>query len=179
MPLSAARHGDRLVKLFLPTLRLLICAAIGLSVYGCSREPKLDACAMLSKTDVEAILGERVDDPQPGNNTPGTKDTAAVSECKYETAGKPPKRVSLLARVSPVADNTPEAINQVRETLKKTGIAPLDIKDLGDVAFWGRNQLNVFIGGNRYLIISVSGFDNDSAALKKAKALAQKALAAP
>jgi hypothetical protein len=140
---------------------------------------KLDACALVAKADVEAVLGASVKAPAHGTEVEGDAQTATISECRYAPGSEASaKSATVFVRRSPVGDNTPAAIASVRDTVKEmAGADPQTIPGIGDTAFWGgqRAGLHVFKGGNWYLIIRVDGFDDD-AAMDKTKALAQKGL---
>lgn len=73
-------------------------------------------------------------------------------------------------RHAPTDENTPAAINSVRETVKGLGAgAPQDVPDLGDSAFWGAHQLHAFTGERSYLIVSMFGMQEDPGALETAQ----------
>ena len=144
------------------------------------RSPKLnrlDACALLSKAEVEQTLKQSVTSVDPERASEGSADTAASSQCSYKTVAS--QTVELFARRSPVADNSAEAIQRVRDTMKEiTQKEPAEVKGLGDTAFWtaGR-QLHVFAGGNLYFYVSMMNFKDEADARAKAAELARLALA--
>src|SRR5689334_2316861 len=72
---------------------------------------RLDACALLSKAEVETILGQTITSADSGRLMEGTANSAATSQCSYKTAAA--QIVELFVRRSPVADNTPEAVQKV------------------------------------------------------------------
>jgi hypothetical protein len=140
---------------------------------------KLDACALVRKTDVEAVLGAPVMEPTYGMQNAGSETMATISECVFEATdlGKP--RASVLVRRSPVNSNSPAELASVHATVKEMARSePQPVAGIGDTAFWGGQLagLHVFKGNNWYVIISVSGLDDDAVALDKAKTLAQQVL---
>lgn len=140
---------------------------------------KLDACALLPKEVVETVLGQSAQSAQVVRATEGTANTAAFSECRYQLDAR--QMITFSARRSPVADNTPEAIKQVRDTMKEvSGKEAIDVAGLGDTAFWtgGTKQLHVFKGGNIYLYVTMMTYKADEQQAKdKAIELARRALA--
>ncbi|MEO7815400.1 MAG: hypothetical protein ABIR87_08130 [Sphingomicrobium sp.] len=86
-------------------------------------------------------------------------DTAATSQCTYTLADG--GQATLMMRWSPIADNSEGAINLARngleETLKAFGKSLETIDGLGKAAFWAGSagQLNVFIGEDKFVIISI------------------------
>ena len=101
---------------------------------------------------------------------------AATSECSYKSVSA--QTVELFVRRSPVADNTPEAIQKVRDTMKEiTQKEPSEVANTGDQAFWttGR-QLHVFARGNIYFYVSMLNFKDEADAKMKAIELARMVL---
>ena len=134
-----------------------------------------DACTLLTRDEIEDILGSTVGEPH-RDNTPGTASTAEMSHCTFATSDTPTKTIGVMLRRSRVADNTSEAINWVRQTVNEFGGEPEDIDSLGNAAFWGNNQLHIFKGDQQILFISIFGIKDDLIAREKASLLAQKAL---
>jgi hypothetical protein len=137
---------------------------------------QFDACALLSKAEVEKILGQMISSADSGRVMEGTETTAAFSQCSYKTASA--QTVELFARRSPVADNTPEAIQRVRDTMKDITLkTPLEVAGIGDAAFWtASHQLHVFAQGNLYFYVSMMNFKDEANAKAKAIELARQAL---
>ncbi len=146
------------------------------STTASSKPKKLEACALLAKVEVEKILGQPVEAANPGRLTEGTETTAAASQCLYKTASA--QTVELFARRSPVDDNTPEAIQRVRDTLKElTQKTPVEVAGLGDTAFWtASRQLHVFAQGHLYFYVAMMNFKDEVKAKTKAIELARQAL---
>jgi hypothetical protein len=115
----------------------------------------------------------------------GDATPAAVSTCRFRAAhpasGTPAKSVSLMARYA--SSPNKNAANEVRGTLSQMGTVK-DVPGIGDTALWVfratgpvvSGQLNVFQQGSVYLIVTVGGIPDETAALNKAKTLAQAAL---
>lgn len=136
----------------------------------------LNACLVLPKADVEKILGQSVNSANLSRQVGGTAETAALSMCTYQTAGG--QTIEFFARRSPVADNTHEAIQQVRDTMKKVTQKDVEkISDLGKEAFWVSvvNQLHVFQGENVYFYVTMRNFKDAGEAKAKSIELARQA----
>ena len=134
-----------------------------------------DACAILDKAVVAEVLKTKVSEAMLGLAHESTGNEAATSECTYLTdAG----RASFQARWSPIDDNTADAIKATRSTTEQTMKAFSDkkiedIPGLGKAAFFvpGINQLNVFIGEDKFAVITTPG---GAAGREQAIALAKK-----
>jgi len=135
----------------------------------------VDACSVVAEASISALLGKAVTETSLSlvNESDGT--TAAGSQCTYRLADG--SQASLMMRWSPIADNSEGAINLARnglqETLKAMGKSLETIDGLGKAAFWAgaAGQLNVFIGEDRFVIISMLP---GAAAKDQAVALARK-----
>jgi hypothetical protein len=137
---------------------------------------RLDACEVLPKGEVETVIGEAVKSADLSRVTEGTESTAAFSQCTYKTASG--RTIEFFARRSPVPDNTPDAIQKSRETMKGFGKLE-DISGVGKNAFWvggSINQLHVFEGENIYLYLTMRGSKAEAEAQTKAVELARQAL---
>lgn len=124
-----------------------------------------DACTLLDKATVGAALGTQVTEAQLGLVHAADGSSAATSECTYVLAGG--GRASFMARWSPIADNSDGAMNAAKNataaSIKAFSDKPVeDIAGLGKKAFFvpGINQLNVFIGEDRFVIITLASADN-------------------
>jgi hypothetical protein len=127
-----------------------------------------DACALLDKAAVGAALKDEVTEASVSLVNQASGANAATSECTYLLASG--GRASLMARSSPIADNTPEAIALARNATQETVAAFTDKKvedvpGLGKAAFFvpGINQLNVFIDDKRFVILTISSAANATA----------------
>lgn len=139
----------------------------------------LNACRVLPKEEVEKILGQKVNSANLSRAVEGTGATAALSQCTYQIAGG--QTIEFFARRSPIADNTPEAIREVRETMKKVTLKDVeDVSGVGKTAFWAPvvNQLHVFAGENIYLFLTMRNFKNAEEAKTKSAELAHRAIGA-
>lgn len=133
-----------------------------------------DACALLDKDAVGAALNEKVTEATVSLVNQASGPNAATSECTYmlESGG----RASLMARSSPIADNTENAIKMTRNATQESVSAFTDkkvedIPGLGKAAFFvpGINQLNVFIDDKRFVILTISSAPNVTAKATAAK----------
>ncbi len=138
-----------------------------------------DACTVLDKAAIGAALGTEVTEATLSLVHEPDGATAGTSECTYML--KDGGRASLMTRWSPIDDNTPAAMKAARDTLATTLKAftskPIeDVAGLGAAAFWvpGINQLNVFIGADRFVILTIGSAPADKAK-DIAIALARKA----
>lgn len=136
------------------------------------REAATGACALATRENVQAALGEPVGEPELVLNEPGTAETASVSQCRYKSTTSA-RSISITYRVSPVQDNTGDAIRRVRESVTIDSIVPEDVSGVGDAAFWAASQMHVFARGNRYAIVTVDGVRDEAAARLAATAIAQ------
>ncbi len=119
-----------------------------------------DACALLDKAAVGAALNDPVTETSLAFVNQASGPNAATSECTYRlTSGG---TATLMARRSPIADNTPEAIAIARkgtqETLAAFGDATIeDVDGLGKAAFYVPrvSQMNVFIDDDKFVILTL------------------------
>lgn len=128
------------------------------------------ACALLPATDVTAVIGETVRDSVAMQMT-GEPGAPSLSQCHYASASNP-VAASLMLRRSATGETVAQGSQSVRETMKQSGITLEDVPGLGEVAFWGGNQLHVFTNNGWYLIVSPPA----SGGLAQARALAERAL---
>lgn len=118
-----------------------------------------DACSVIDKVMMAKIVGKPVTEISLDlvHESDGT--TAADSRCTYKLADG--TQATLMMRWSPIADNSEGAISLARkalqETLKAFGKSLETIDGLGKAAFWVdvAGQLNVFIGEDKFVIISM------------------------
>ena len=121
-----------------------------------------DACALLDKATLGAALKDQVTEASLGLVHQASGAEAATSECTYMLASG--GRASLMARNSPIADNTDGAIAAARKATQQSVSAFTDKKvedvpGLGKAAFFvpGINQLNVFLDERKFVILTISG----------------------
>lgn len=119
-----------------------------------------DACALLDKSAVGAALKDEVTEASVALVHQASGAEAATSECTYMLAGG--SRASLMARNSPIADNTDEAMTLARKATEQSMAAFSnkkieDVPGLGKSAFFvpGINQLNVF-DDRKFVILTIS-----------------------
>jgi hypothetical protein len=132
----------------------------------------LDACAIITAAQVDEILGDTPGDPIVGMNQPGDDRLAQVSQCTWP-AQDSERVLSVLIRRTPTDQNTPAAIEQVRETLRTAGLTLEDADGPGDVTFWTGTELHVFRGQREYAIVELTGFEDRNAALAGARRAAE------
>ena len=140
-----------------------------------------DACSILDKAAVAAILNREIPSTQLSLVHEADSATAATSECAYLGAdGASVAR--LMTRWSPIKDNTTEAIAMARSStaasMKAFSSVPLeDIPGLGKAAFLapGISQLNVFIDDARMIVVTVEKVPGGAQGKDLAVALAKKA----
>lgn len=127
-----------------------------------------NACALLDNSAVGAALDDNVTETSLAMVSQALGANAATSECTYmlESGG----RASLMARNSPIADNTDDAIKLARNATQETVSAFTDKKiedvpGMGKAAFFvpGINQLNMFIDDKRFVILTISSAADDRA----------------
>lgn len=134
-----------------------------------------DACAVVDKAAMAAIVGQAVTETRLGNVSQTDGTTATTSECTYQLADG--GSASLMLRWSPINDNTEGAINLARngmqQTLSAFGGKVETIEGLGKAAFWAgmAKSLNVFIGEDKFAIITVPA---SATSKEQAVALAHK-----
>jgi hypothetical protein len=126
-----------------------------------------DACTLLDKADLGAALNDNVTKTRLGFVSEAAGPNAATSECTYELASG--STATLMARWSPISDNTPEAIatarNAAEASVKAFGKTIEDVPDLGKAAFFipGINQMNVFIDKDKFVILTIGSAPNGTA----------------
>ena len=142
-----------------------------------AKSNRLDACRVLPKAEAERILGRTVKSAELSRVAEGTEATAAFSQCTYQTTGG--QIVEFFARRSPAPDNTPGAIEKLRDAMKSLGKME-DVGGVGETAFWisGINQLHVFEGEKIYLYLTMRNFKSADEARAKSVELARSAAGA-
>ena len=127
-----------------------------------------NACALLPASDVTAVLGEPVRDSVALLMTEGDR---ILSQCNYASASTP-VAASLMIRRSAPGETPAQQSKGTREVMTQSGATVQDVPGLGEVAFWGADQLHVFTN-NWYLIASPTA----SGGLAQARALVERAMA--
>ena len=138
---------------------------------------EIDACSFLDKTEVEKIFAVKMKEPKKGRSQKGDANTASFSECSFESdSGDTKIFLSIYIRFTPLKDEYHATIQNVRNSFKQSGIEVTNIEGVGEVAFWGGNQLHVFKGDNYYLIITLLGIRKTEEAIEKAKEVTLKVI---
>ncbi len=161
---------------------------------------KIDVCALLTSSEMEAVQGEPVKETKPSVQQSGS---FLMSQCFFRTATftksvslalavpDPAKPSALTPREfwrkqfhppepeedeKPVAGKAPKKAEVEREEeLRK----PRPIDGLGEEAYWVGNPISgalYVLKGNAFFRISVGGEKDESVRIKKTEALAQKVL---
>lgn len=140
---------------------------------GYNLEKVPQACSLVSRADLEKMAGEKMEEPT--EQPQPASDKIKVKTCSY-SAVEGIKSLSILVRVSNGDTNSP---GYVKQSLKDSGMTVEDVTGVGDSAFWGSNQLQVFKGTGIQIGISVFGFQNskDLAIVAAKKALESLAAA--
>jgi hypothetical protein len=165
----------------------------------------IDACALISKEEVEAIVGSPIKETKSTGRSNGA---FRVAQCFY-TAAEFSKSVSLTVNQrdpASAAGRSPKDFwketfgrytgeekereedkekkesrrEQTRgEAEEKESVPPKKIDGIGDEAYWISNRFGgvlYVLKKDAFILISVGGPDNEETKLNKSKALAQKAL---
>lgn len=138
--------------------------AASITTRSVSRWDAADACRTLDKAVVADATGSAVESAKLERVTAATSATAGFSQCSYVLADG--RKVEFFARKSPIADNTPEAIDQAKNSIAIfTPESPEDVSGVGKAAFWVPmlGQLQFFIGEDRYGFINMPGNDKAKA----------------
>jgi len=129
-----------------------------------------DACALLPAAVVQEVVGVPVRDSL-ALSMAGADGSVTLSQCNYATADNPAALAVMLRRNA--EDVNPSIASQgVRQSLVESKVDVQDVAGLGDIAFWGGNQLHVFAPKWHLTISPIP-----SAGLEQARSLATRALA--
>ncbi len=134
----------------------------------------LNACSLLDKSEIEKILDTKMKEPKAGRSKDGGKGDISFSECSYESDEATKIFLSIYIRFSPFKEDALTTLQSVRNSFKQSGIQVYDVDGIGDAAFWGRNQLHIFLDDNYYIIITLLGLRDRDNAIDKSKIIAQK-----
>ncbi len=133
----------------------------------------VDPCALLTKAEAEAALGEQVKEPE----FTDTKNPLGQKLCLYSPVSEKAKRFIQLSVVQNEGmgkslRDQGYNVEQLYEETKNNLTDAKPVSGIGDGAFWGTNGLHV-LKGNFYLNISV-GNTSIPQNLELAKGLAEK-----
>ena len=153
-------------------------------------KPKVDACSLLTPSEIQAIQGEAPSETKlSGQNSGGL----AISQCFF-TLPTYSNSVSLIVAHKADGDGAREPKEFWRSTFKESKESrkeekggreeegshpPKKVGGIGDDAFWTGNKIAgalYVLKGDAYLRVSVGG-SSDQARQTQARAIAQKALA--
>jgi hypothetical protein len=133
-------------------------------------QPPSDACTLVTRDEVQQIVGVPLAAPEKRPGTSGPDVT--FTQCAYASEDGM-KSLSIGYRVSKKPDGgAPVA----RQAAVDAGMRVEDVAGLGDAAFWTGMQLQAFRGTNVQVVVSVFGIEG---AKDKAVAVARRALAKP
>jgi hypothetical protein len=167
----------------------------------------LDACALLTSDDIKAVQGEAVKDTKPSRRddaslqvsqcfySTATFNKSVSLELTASADGKSARRFwdERFAHAREEGGKSErEREREKRERDKKKteprgggeeeeeGAPPAPIKGLGDEAYWASSRVNGTLyarKGDSFVRVSIGGSDDDATRQRKAKALAERALA--
>lgn len=117
--------------------------------------PAEDACSLLDRSTVGAALGIDVVASELATVVPRTEATAGFSTCFYKLGNG--QQVAFMARQTPVANNSPEAIQRDRIEIESVVGGVEDVSGVGKGAFWvpKLRQLVVYLGDDRYFTLTM------------------------
>jgi hypothetical protein len=165
-----------------------------------TKRPKIDACGLITREEVQAIQGSPVKDAKDSEQSDGS---FRIAQCFY-SAETFNKSVSLALTqsdpASPKARNPKdfwketfgryqgetkeekgdqEKKESLREQDEEKGRPPKKIDGIGDAAYWTANRVGgalYVLKNDVYIRVSVGGPDSEDAMINRCKALAEKAL---
>ncbi|HEX6494584.1 MAG TPA: hypothetical protein VF018_03805 [Acidobacteriaceae bacterium] len=158
---------------------------------GAPKSPALDACALLTSSEVQRVQGEATQDAKAGNDQSGA---LLVRQCLFRTT-TPIHSVSLaIALPNPAASgdaisprtfwqskfHSPENEKEKRgESGEPEGSNPRPVPGIGDEAFWVGTSMTgalYVLKGNLFLRISAGGIRDEASRIEHSKTLAALAL---
>jgi hypothetical protein len=132
--------------------------------------PPVDACALLTKADVEAVYGLVVGEP---NRKALGSGPFWVSMCNYDNAqtDAPMLSVGILVKPHGAADPAQAYADDVDELRRELGdvAVPVAVEGLAGPAGWDAEtgQLTVFVGPYQIILTSMGRFSGDRLSLGK------------
>jgi hypothetical protein len=159
------------------TLILSACLALTSEILVAAADQSIDVSHIIDKAGAESVLGETVKNPSPRS---GEGKDGYYSKCNYYTENR---RKSLILRVQIPASGAIEPLKELELIAASTGpMKPVDgIGDKaqmfsggGNTATGARVLMLYVVKGNAFLTVGLGGFDDETVALDKAKAIAQK-----
>jgi len=164
-------------------MRGMIAGAVALAVcvlpsFSSAEEKRIDLAAVITKADAQSALGETVKDPQARNDEGAD---GYYSRCNYysENPGK-----SLVMRVRLTSPGQLEPKKQLEEmSVEKDKFKP--VTGLGDKAALvkegpekgpGHALILYVTKANAFIMVGISGIDDEKSVTEKAKTLARKIL---
>jgi hypothetical protein len=167
-------------------------APVQAPISGPNAPANVDACALLSKEEVEAVVGSPIKETKSSERADGE---FRVAQCFY-TATEFNKSVNLaLVEKNPTktGSRSPKQFwqetfapsgkkNEKEETEqeeKKERTPPKKIDGLGDDAYWASNRFGgmlYVLKGDAFISVSIGGADSEEVKIDKCKTLAQKAI---
>jgi hypothetical protein len=151
-------------------------------------KPKIDACALLTSKEIEAIQGEAIKETKLSGQSAGG---FSVSQCFF-TLPTFNNSVSLLVAQKGEGGDARDPRDFWRDTFHETkakeneekekeeSTPPKKVAGIGDEAFWLGTRVGgslYVLKGNAYVRVSIGGPAEQAIKMAKSKSLAQKALA--
>jgi hypothetical protein len=138
---------------------------------GTQGTPKINACTLLTKTEIQTAIGQNVSEGKINTNA----NPAVSAPCEYAVGSY--GAFSILVKVT----GPGETANKVMEELKKRKIPVSDAPGIGDQSFfsspgYGMVQLNTFKGSNYLIITMLVPGATEAAEKTAAEKLMRKAL---
>jgi hypothetical protein len=160
-------------------------------------KPKIDACALLTSKEIEAVQGEALKETKlSGQSTGGfsmsqcfftlptfTNSVSLLVAQKGEGSGATDPREFFRERFHEKRAGERERERDKKkggEEEEEEGIPPQKVSGIGDEAYWTGSRVGgalYVLKGNSYVRISIGGPADQVAKIKKTKALAAKAIA--
>ncbi|WP_296697536.1 hypothetical protein [Thiocapsa sp. UBA6158] len=171
MPLSQHAAGSRWAgfRLLIPCLLVaMLCGPHGTVHAEVSTPPPVDACALLTQADVEAVYGSVVGAPNPKSTG---RAPVWVSMCNFDNAhtDAPMLSVGLLVKPHGAADPAHAYAGYVDELRRALGevAVPVSVEGLPGPAGWDGDtgQLTLFVGPYQVILTSLGRFAGDRLSL--------------